>query len=322
MKRKVLNICFLILKILFICIITTFIIFLFLDLSPLDSITNIYGQIAKSSLSADKITQLEAVFNKDIPVWTRYFNWVRGAVTGDFGYSYIYNSPIFDILIDKCFVSFVIFFISWIISGLLGFVFGMLCAYKSNTFIGKLSKIMNIIISCMPIYWLAIVLLMIFAIQLKIVPVMAISALSEDYNIDPSFYILPIICMSIAFTPQVFLNVYNRTNEVLESDYVRFSRLQGDDFKKSFFSHIIRNIIPTFISIQFTNIAEIIGGSIIVESIFSFPGIGDTLLVAVKGGDAPLVASVTLLLVLVVLACKGLEVLLNKIFTRNAYEYV
>ena len=151
-----------------------------------------------------------------------------------------------------------------------------------------------------PAFWLALLLLIVFGVWLKILPI----GLSVPIGVETSgvtfldrvrHAILPALTLSITGVSNIALHTREKMIDVMESDYVLFSRARGESLKSIVWHHGIRNVLLPAMTLQFASISEIIGGSVLVEQVFSYPGLGQAAVAAGTGSDVPLLMGITLI---------------------------
>lgn len=190
--------------------------------------------------------------------------------------------------------------LAWIISGLLGFVLGVLAGVFQGKPIDKVIKGYSLVVASTPAFWLALLLLIIFGVWLRVLPI----GLSVPIGVEASgvtfldrvrHAILPAVTLSITGISNITLHTREKMIEIMESDYVLFARARGESLWKIVRSHGIRNVLLPAMTLQFASISEIIGGSVLVEQVFSYPGLGQAAVAAGTGSDVPLLMGITLI---------------------------
>lgn len=151
-----------------------------------------------------------------------------------------------------------------------------------------------------PAFWLALVLLMVFAVWLKILPIglsVPIGMEAAEVTIkDRAVHgILPCLTLSITGMSNILLHTREKMIQVMESDYVLFARARGESKSQIVFRHGIRNILLPALTLQLASVSEIFGGSVLVEQVFSYPGLGQAAVTAGLGGDIPLLLGITVI---------------------------
>lgn len=279
-------------------ILTSFVIYALIKLSPLDPIKMNYGNTSSLLFDEDKINALESLWGTDENIFFGYANWIVNALHLDFGYSPKYNQNVIDVIYERGLSTFFLLFISWILSGLFGYSLGLIAALNKGKMIDKIIKCVAYALASTPIFWFAMLLIEIFAINLGILPAAFASNLSNNINSPVDLFIhsiLPIATLSLAGISKVCMHTREKSIEILKKDYIDYAKKCGENKMTIFKKHLLKNSISPFVSIQTAEIAELIGGSILIEQVFSYPGLGKAIIDAASGGDSNLLMAIGIL---------------------------
>lgn len=279
--------------------------FFLVSISPLDPLKTNVGQAALGSMSEEQIQKLETYWGVDIPPVKRFLEWGKDFITGDMGISLLYRQPVEKIIWTKLSNSILLFVFSWVFSGVIGTVFGILAGMKQGEWIDKIICGYSILISSTPVFWIALIFLMIFAVWFPILPIgfsVPIGVEAGDVTIFARIYhaVLPAVTLSITGVSGIILHTRKKMIEILESDYVLFAKARGETKWQILKNHGIRNILFPAVTLQFSAIGEIFGGSILVEQVFSYPGLGQAAITAGIGSDIPLLLGITVIMASIV----------------------
>ncbi len=281
--------------------------FLLMCASPLDPLQTNVGQVALGSMSPEQVEQLEAYWGVDTPPAERYIGWLSDVLHGDFGTSLLYRQPVLAIIGQRLAGSVLLLLAAWVISGVLGMVLGV----TAGTFRGQwpdwLIRGYCLLVSSTPAFWLAILLLLIFAVWLGWFPVgLSVPAGMEAASVtlgDRIYHaVLPALTLSITGVANIALHTREKMIDVMESDYILFARARGESTGSIVLRHGLRNVALPGITLQFASISEIIGGSVLVEQVFSYPGLGQAAVTAGLGSDLPLLLGITVITSAIVFA--------------------
>lgn len=273
--------------------------FTLVSISPIDPLQANVGQAALGSMSQEQREKLESYWGVDQPPLQRYMNWAKDFIKGDMGSSLLYRQPVTTVIGVKLANSLMLMIIAWMISGLLGFLLGILAGAFRGTWIDKLIKGYSLLIASTPVFWLALLLLLVFAVWMKILPIglsvpIGVEAAGVTFWDRIQHAILPAITLSITGVSNITLHTREKMIDVMESDYMLFALARGEKKGTMIRRHGLRNIILPAITLQFASISEIIGGSVLVEQVFSYPGLGQAAVAAGTGSDVPLLMGITL----------------------------
>ena len=274
--------------------------FILVSVSPIDPLQANVGQAALGSMSVEQIEKLQDYWGVGQPPLQRFLAWASDFFRGDMGISLLYRQPVLEVIKVKLANSLWLMCIAWVISGVVGFVLGIISGLKKDTWIDKLIKGYSLLIASTPAFWLAMVLLMVFAVWLKVLPIglsvpigMEASGVTIGDKIQHA--ILPALTLSITGISNITLHTREKMIDIMESDYVLFARARGESTWSIVKNHGLRNVILPALTLQFGSISEIFGGSVLVEQIFSYPGLGQAAVTAGTGSDVPLLLGITVI---------------------------
>lgn len=278
----------------------SFVTFLLMSASPLDPLQTNVGQVALGSMSQEQVEALLAYWGVDTPPLTRYLGWLGDVVKGDFGTSLLYRRPVLEVVGERLSSSLILLLSAWILSGILGLILGVVAGAFRGRLPDRLIRGYCVVISSTPAFWLAILLLLIFSVWLGWFPIgmsVPVGTESSAVTVFDRLYhaVLPALTLSITGVANIALHTREKMADVLESDYVLFARARGEDARGIILRHGLRNVMLPAITLQFASISEIIGGSVLVEQVFSYPGLGQAAVTAGLGSDLPLLLGITVI---------------------------
>ena len=273
--------------------------FTLVSMSPIDPLQANVGQAALGAMSQEQKAKLEEYWGVNVPPVRRYLNWAGGFVRGDMGISLLYRQPVSQVIGVKLSNSLFLMVFAWLISGILGLVLGILAGVFRGTWVDRIIKGYSLLISSTPVFWLALLLLLVFAVWLKVLPI----GLSVPIGVESAgvtfldrlrHAVLPAVTLSITAGAGVTLHTREKMIDVMESDYMLFARARGESTWSMVKKHGLRNILLPAMTLQFASVSEIIGGSVLVEQVFSYPGLGQAAVTAGTGSDVPLLLGITI----------------------------
>lgn len=274
--------------------------FALVAVSPIDPLQANVGQAALGSMSEAQKEKLRSYWGVDKSPVERYVNWAKDAVRGDMGTSLLYRQPVTSVIAVKLANSLFLMGLAWVISGLLGFFLGVVAGVFRGRLPDKIIKGYSLVIASTPAFWLALLLLMVFGVWLKVLPI----GLSVPIGVEVSgvtfldrvrHAILPALTLSITGISNITLHTREKMIDIMESDYVLFAQARGESTRSIVWHHGLRNVLLPAMTLQFASISEIIGGSVLVEQVFSYPGLGQAAVAAGTGSDVPLLMGITLI---------------------------
>ena len=270
--------------------------FVLLDLSPINPV-NTY--LRGAAVSEAQRAILESYFGMNVPLPTKIFHWLMDLIQGNLGTSLIYRAPVIDVILDKFAASIVLMAISWILSGVLGFLLGVVAGKNKGSWIDKAVKVYCYAIQSAPSFWVGMLILMVFAVYLGWFPIgfgvpIGVSSTDATFAEWASRLVLPTMTLSLVGLAPIAMYTRNELIQVLSSDYVLFAKSRGEKGWDLIKNHGIRNILLPAITLQFLSFSELFGGAVLVEQVFSYPGIGQTAVAAGLQSDVPLFLGIVL----------------------------
>ena len=274
--------------------------FALMKASPIDPLQANVGQAALGAMSPGQVEKLREYWGVNMHPVKQYLAWAKDFVCGDMGISLLYRQPVSAVIGVKLGNSLLLMMIAWIISGLLGMILGVAAGMNRGKRIDKGIKGYCLLISSTPTFWLALLLLMIFSVWLKVLPI----GLSVPIGVESSGVtfldrvrhgILPALTLSITGISNITLHTREKMIDIMESDYVLFARARGERGWTLFWHHGFRNVLLPAMTLQFASVSEIFGGSVLAEQVFSYPGLGQAAVAAGLGSDMPLLMAITII---------------------------
>ncbi len=292
--------------------------FFLLAISPIDPLQSNVGQAALGAMSPEQIEKLRAYWGTDIPMIQRYFTWAWDFIRGEMGVSLLYRRPVGEILRERAAGSLGMMALAWLLSGGIGFLLGILAGAKRGKWQDKLVTSYSLLTASTPAFFLALLLLMVFSVWLKALPVgfaVPIGVEASQVRLSDRIVhaILPAAALSLTGISNIALHTREKMIEVLESDYMLFARARGEDTGSIIRRHCLRNIAFPAVTLQFASISEIFGGSVLVEQVFSYPGLGQAAVNAGLGSDVPLLLGITVVSAVIVFCGNALANLLYEV---------
>ena len=274
--------------------------FVLVSVSPIDPVQANVGQAAYVNMSEAKRAQLAEYWGANTPLWERYASWLAAAAQGDLGTSLRYNAPVADVIAARALNSLALMATAWVASGVLGFALGILAGANRGRLVDRVVKGYCFLLASVPTFWLGLVFLIVFSVWLGWFPFgfsVPIGVAASDVTLADALrhLALPALTLSVAGVANIALHTREKTIDVLESDYVRFARARGLGTWGALRHHGLRNLALPALTLQFASISEIFGGSVLVEQVFSYPGLGQAAVTAGLGGDVALLAGIAVL---------------------------
>ena len=275
------------------------VVFLLVSASPVDPLSANVGQASLINMSEAKQAELASYWGSDLPVWQRYFNWISGIFRGDFGTSLRFNAPVAQVIANRSVNSLALMGIAWLLSGVIGFALGVASGVRQGGALDRFVRGYCFVLASTPTFWLGLIVLIVFAVQLGWFPIgfsVPIGKSAADVTLaDVAHHLaLPALTLSVTGVANIALHTREKVVDIMASDYVRFARTRGEGGSSLLVHHVLRNVSLPAVTLQCASIAEIFGGSVLVEQVFSYPGLGQAAVTAGLGGDVALLAGIAL----------------------------
>lgn len=289
--------------------------FALVGMSPIDPVQMNVGQASYARMSPEKREQLREYWGVDAPIWQRYASWASGAVRGDLGQSLRFNLPVTQVIGERAANSLMLMACAWVLSGAIGLALGVAAGARAGSLLDRVVKGYCFLLASTPTFWLGLVVLIVFCVELKWFPLgfsvpIGVDAASVSLAQRAYHLVLPALTLSVTGVANIALHTREKVIDVMESDYVRFAATRGEGTWRIVRRHGLRNLVLPAITLQFAQVSEIFGGSVLVEQVFSYPGLGQAAVTAGVGGDAPLLVGIALASAAIVFAGNAMANLL------------
>ena len=261
--------------------------FFLANISSIDSAETI-GHHLYGNPSQEQIENIRIEKGLDKPAPIQYIKWLQHALVGDLGISYQTSNPVLSDIKDKLFATVKLVIVSLFFIAVITIPLSLVSAYKKDTLIDKSIQVITILGISVPSFWLGYVLLSIFAIKLPIFKVVEYGNF-RSLILPAATLAAPVISSSVKILRTTLL-------ENSEQEYVTYARARGLSYKRVLYAHILKNSLPPMITLFFQNIGMMIAGSVIVENVFSWPGLGAYFMSAIVNRDTPAITGCMLIL--------------------------
>ena len=278
--------------------------FFLVTASPMNAVD---AFLAEVHVSAEQRAHIEEQWDLDKPAPQRFVKWAKNALRGDLGQSISHHKPVTQVIAERFQASLLLMGAAWLISGVLGFALGVVAGMHRDSPLDKVIRAFCLVLASTPTFWLGLLALMVFAVQLQWFPLglsMPIGRVASEVTWMERLrhLILPALTLSVTGVANIVLHTRQKLVDALDSDYILFARARGETPGQIIRRHGLRNIALPALTLQFAYVSEIFGGSVLAERVFSYPGLGNTAVEAGLRADAPLLMGIALFSVLFVFA--------------------
>lgn len=289
------------------------IVFYIARLAPGDPLVSYYGERAEKMTAGERAWAEEKLgLHESITV--QYGKWLGQAVRGDFGISYKYKMDVLEVIEGRVGNTLLLGGVGFVLIFVLALLLGIWCAWNEERLIDRAICKIGTVTSCIPEFWLSLVLILIFAVELKVLPSSGAYTIGKENDLGDRILHL-ILPMTVVVLGHLWYYAYLIRTKLLEevrTDYVLLAKSKGVTGKSVMFRHCVRNIIPTYLSIMAISVPHILGGTYIIETVFSYPGIGTLSYESARYQDYNLLMVICLLSGALVILCNMIAQTINE----------
>ena len=260
------------------------------------------------------IAFLRQKYHLDEPLPLRYVLWVEGVLSGDLGESIRIKRPVRDLVLEKLPVTAELAVFAVVIALSIGLPMGILAAVKSNSAVDYAATMTALWGRSIPNFWLGILLILLFSVQLRLLPASGFVSPAESLSRNLATLIMPAFVLGNAIAAVMMRHTRSAMLEVLSADYVRTARAKGLSEARVVLHHALRNALLPVITLGALEFGELLSGAVLTEQVFTIPGFGKLIVDAVFNRDYAVVQGVVL--------CTALAFILLNVFADVAYALV
>jgi peptide/nickel transport system permease protein len=284
----------------FILLIVTMLVFLLIRLLPSDPIVLYMSQSDTNLLNEDQLNALRHEFGLDKPLYVQYWDWLSNLLHGDFGRSILKRIPITHEIFTRLPITFHLGILAFILSFIVGIPAGVICAIRRGKWQDTVVTFFANIGITIPSFWLAIILMYTFALKLDWLPVQGYTSPFTDFWLNTRQIIMPVFCMCIFPVASSARQTRSAMLEVMNQDYIRTAWSKGMRERTVIVKHALKNALIPVITLKGMSFSMLIGGSVIIETVFNIPGMGRLAVTSVVNQDYAYVQGIALIVAFVV----------------------
>ncbi|WP_407081140.1 nickel ABC transporter permease [Evansella halocellulosilytica] len=269
----------------------TFASFLFVRLAPGDPVLTILN-VDELSVSQEQVEQLREEMGFNNPLLVQYGHWLMNFVQLDFGSSYVTGQPVMEMILRGLPATLELTFGTMLVMFLVAIPLGSLSALYRDSWIDQLSRILSIIGAAVPSFWLGLIFIDLFSVRLNWFPTMG----RDGY----STLILPALTLGLAISSVYVRLLRSSLLDSFNQEFIRAGRARGLPEYRIFFAHAFRYSLPPVITVFGVSFGSLIGGVVVIEVLFAYPGIGKMVVDAIRQRDYPLIQGYILIMAVIV----------------------
>ena len=256
---------------------------------------------AGTDATPEQLAQIREDMGLDLPLPVRYVNWLKAALQGDFGYAYQYsNTTVAELLAGRLPATLLLAILAFLLILVISIPLGLICARYEGRFADHLINQLTQVTMAVPAFFLGIVMTYLFGLVLKWFRPGAYISPQEDFRGCISYLLFPAIAVALPRVAMVVKFLRNSVLNEMKKDYVRTAYSKGSRKDRVLYMHVLKNAMIPVITFLAMVVAEILAGSIIVEQVFSVPGMGRLLTSSISTRDYPVVQAVVLYITAIV----------------------
>ncbi|MDP9283079.1 MAG: ABC transporter permease [Chloroflexota bacterium] len=272
------------------------------------------SSIMRFDVTAEQREALIKRMGLDKPVTQRYVEWVTGAVRGDFGTSLLTDEPVTKRIGERLPNTLTLAGAAFVLSVTLGIPIGLIQALRRGSPLDHVLSFLSAVGLAVPVFWLGIVLILIFSVSLHVLPSAGVTGITTDTLFDRAQHlVLPAVVLASTVLPTIVRFMRSAAIEVLHEDYIRTAESKGLGPRVVVTRHVLRNALVPVVSALGALVPRLLGGAVVTEAVFSWPGLGRLALEAAQGRDYPLITGLTVVAAAVAV---GTTLLVDLAYTR------
>jgi peptide/nickel transport system permease protein len=259
--------------------------------------------IAGPESSAADVEKIRIQYGLDRPITTQFFEWLWAALHLDFGRSFYFPNTVIELIGERLPVTLKLGGIALLLAVVVAIPLGVAAALYRDSWVDRLALGIAVIGQAMPSFWFALTLILIFSVQLKWLPVAG--------NVSWQHFVLPAIALGYYAMPSLMRLTRAGMLDVLGSDYIRTARAKGLSRPRVVFKHALRNAIIPVVALAAVELGFMLGGSVVIESVYSLQGLGQLAWDSISRNDYPVVQAVVLIIAVFYIALTFVADVLN-----------
>ena len=302
-------------------LIVSLIVFLLMRLLPGDPILMYVASGDLQSFSMEQVEHLKKELGMDRPLLIQYVDWLSHAVRGDLGKSILHSYDVLEEILNRLPITLYIGLIAFAIGLIIGPLLGVISAVRRGKWVDNLVTVLANLGITAPPFWIGIIMIYVFALYLGLLPVYGYTSPFEDFGKNVQQCIMPIFVLATFPIASAARQTRSSVIEVLRQDYVRTAWAKGLSERAIIVRHVLKNALMPVVTLQGMLLRNIIGGSVIIETVFVIPGMGKLVVDGMLAQDYPVVQGVVMVVALtVVITNLIVDILYGWLDPRIQYE--
>ncbi len=271
-------------------------VFLAMRLLPGDPVLMFVSSSSVQEITDEQLESLRHEFGLDKVLPMQYLDWISGVLHGDLGRSILNHSPVTQEILRRLPITIHLGALAFIIAVIIGIPAGVLCAVRRGSWLDNFITTLSNIGITIPVFWLGIILIYVFALYFEWLPVMGYTSPFEDFWLSTKKIIMPVFCLALGPLAGNARQARSSMLEVIHKDYIRTAWSKGLRERTIIIKHALKNGLMPVVTLSGIGIGAILGGSVLIEQVFNIPGMGRLAVTSVMNQDYPYVQAIALIM--------------------------
>jgi peptide/nickel transport system permease protein len=269
---------------LIVLLIMSFVIYSLIGLMPGDPLDEMLA--SDPGATPQVIANLRRIYGLDQPLTTRYYHWLVAALHGNFGFSRSHSQPVLQVVGPALAVTAKLMLIAFVVSVVLALVLGLIAALKPGSIADNVINLLAFAGISVPVFWLALVMILVFAVKLHWLPASGTQTVGEGGLADQIRHlVMPVVTLALFYTGQFIRFVRASMIETLRMDHVRTARAKGAGYWRVVLVHALRNALIPVVTVMALSFGTLFSGALVTETMFAIPGMGQMIYNAILAND-------------------------------------
>ncbi len=271
-------------------------VFLAMRLLPGDPVLMYMSASSVQEITEEQLDEVRHQFGLDKTLPMQYFDWITGVFRGDLGRSILNRSPVIQEILRRLPITFHLGVLAFIIAIVIGIPAGVLCAVRRGGWLDNFVTTLANIGITVPVFWLGIILIYVFALYFRWLPVMGYTSPFENFWLSTKQIIMPVFCLALGPIAGNARQARSSMLEVIRKDYIRTAWSKGLRERAIIMKHALKNGMMPVVTLSGMGVGTILGGAVLIEQVFNIPGMGRLAVTSVMNQDYPYVQAVALIM--------------------------
>jgi peptide/nickel transport system permease protein len=271
-------------------------VFLAMRLLPGDPVLMYMSASSVQEITEEQLDQVRHQFGLDKTIPMQYVDWITGVFRGDLGKSILNRSPVMEEILRRIPITAYLGILAFIVATIIGIPAGVLCAIRRGSWLDNFVTTLANIGITVPVFWLGIILIYVFALYFKWLPVMGYTSPFENFWLSIRQIIMPVFCLAVGPIAGNARQARSSMLEVIRKDYIRTAWSKGLRERAIVTKHALKNGLMPVVTLSGMGVGTILGGAVLIEQVFNIPGMGRLAVTSVMNQDYPYVQAIVLIM--------------------------